>query len=525
MKDLHDAVAAEVGKVVVGQHEAVAALLAAAALGGHVLLEGPPGVAKTLMAGAVARALGVDFRRVQFTPDMLPVGPHRHDDAARRRARLPPGPGLHQRAAGRRDQPHAAQDPGGAAGGDAGAPGHRRRRARGRCPTRSWSSPPRTRSSTRAPTRCPRPSSTASWSRSTSATRARPTSWRCSAWPAPGVGPGRLEDVQPGRRAPRRCAPPAARSTPRASPTRSPRYVVAVVRRTRALPVRHARRLPARRDPPARRRQGRRAARRPRLRHPGRRHPHGAVRPRPPPRAHPGGRARALPPGRRRPHRPRRGPRPPMTAACRRALSPWATRRRAGEPVAAAGVLVAASRWRRSSSGRSSAGSPRSRSSPRPSVDALAVRAAPRMRRTLPRVARPRASRPRSRSTTSDDAACASAAPARPRRPQADGELVASAAAGATSCRRRPSRRDGAAAAWAAGTTARARPPRSSSTPTSRRRGGSRWRSARAACASPGSARAARSASARTSRPSATTSPTTTSARSTGPPRSAPGGR
>jgi MoxR-like ATPase len=72
VKDLHDAVAAEVGRVVVGQQEGVAALLAAAALGGHVLLEGPPGVAKTLMAAAVARALGVDFRRVQFTPDMLP---------------------------------------------------------------------------------------------------------------------------------------------------------------------------------------------------------------------------------------------------------------------------------------------------------------------------------------------------------------------------------------------------------------------------------------------------------------------
>ena len=72
MKELHDAVAAEVGKVVVGQHEAVAALMAAAALGGHVLLEGPLGTAKTLMAGAVARALGVDFRRAQFTPDMLP---------------------------------------------------------------------------------------------------------------------------------------------------------------------------------------------------------------------------------------------------------------------------------------------------------------------------------------------------------------------------------------------------------------------------------------------------------------------
>ena len=72
MKELHDAVAAEVGRVVVGQQEAIAALLAAAALGGHVLLEGPPGTAKTLMAGAVARALGVDFRRAQFTPDMLP---------------------------------------------------------------------------------------------------------------------------------------------------------------------------------------------------------------------------------------------------------------------------------------------------------------------------------------------------------------------------------------------------------------------------------------------------------------------
>ena len=56
----------------VGQRETVAPLLAAAALGGHVLLEGPPGVAKTLLANAIARALGVEFRRVQFTPDMLP---------------------------------------------------------------------------------------------------------------------------------------------------------------------------------------------------------------------------------------------------------------------------------------------------------------------------------------------------------------------------------------------------------------------------------------------------------------------
>jgi MoxR-like ATPase len=47
-------------------------MLAAVAVGGHVLLEGVPGTAKTLLANAVSRALGVHFARVQFTPDMLP---------------------------------------------------------------------------------------------------------------------------------------------------------------------------------------------------------------------------------------------------------------------------------------------------------------------------------------------------------------------------------------------------------------------------------------------------------------------
>jgi MoxR-like ATPase len=72
MRELRDRVCDEVAKVVVGQSETVELLLAAAALGGHVLLEGVPGVAKTLVANATARALGVEFRRVQFTPDMLP---------------------------------------------------------------------------------------------------------------------------------------------------------------------------------------------------------------------------------------------------------------------------------------------------------------------------------------------------------------------------------------------------------------------------------------------------------------------
>lgn len=72
MKELRDRVAAEVAKVVVGQEEVVDHVLTATAVGGHVLLEGVPGVAKTLLANAMARALGVTFRRVQFTPDMLP---------------------------------------------------------------------------------------------------------------------------------------------------------------------------------------------------------------------------------------------------------------------------------------------------------------------------------------------------------------------------------------------------------------------------------------------------------------------
>ena len=67
--DLRDAAKQEVGKVVVGHEEAVELVLIAAVAHGHVLVEGPPGSAKTLLANAVARVLGVQFKRVQFTPD------------------------------------------------------------------------------------------------------------------------------------------------------------------------------------------------------------------------------------------------------------------------------------------------------------------------------------------------------------------------------------------------------------------------------------------------------------------------
>jgi len=72
MRELRDRIAREVGKAIVGHDEPLELLLAAAAVGGHVLLEGVPGVAKTLLANAFARTLALDFRRVQFTPDMLP---------------------------------------------------------------------------------------------------------------------------------------------------------------------------------------------------------------------------------------------------------------------------------------------------------------------------------------------------------------------------------------------------------------------------------------------------------------------
>jgi MoxR-like ATPase len=70
--DLRARLITEVRKAVVGQDQAIDVALLALCTGGHVLLEGVPGTAKTLLASAVSKALGLDFRRVQFTPDMLP---------------------------------------------------------------------------------------------------------------------------------------------------------------------------------------------------------------------------------------------------------------------------------------------------------------------------------------------------------------------------------------------------------------------------------------------------------------------
>ena len=67
-----EAIRAEIGKIIVGQSDLLELLLTAVLADGHVLLEGVPGVAKTLMAKLLARTLEVPFSRIQFTPDLMP---------------------------------------------------------------------------------------------------------------------------------------------------------------------------------------------------------------------------------------------------------------------------------------------------------------------------------------------------------------------------------------------------------------------------------------------------------------------
>jgi MoxR-like ATPase len=62
----------EISKVIIGQDEVVNQILISIFSGGHSLLIGVPGLAKTLMVNTIAQALGLDFKRIQFTPDLMP---------------------------------------------------------------------------------------------------------------------------------------------------------------------------------------------------------------------------------------------------------------------------------------------------------------------------------------------------------------------------------------------------------------------------------------------------------------------
>ena len=71
--DLVTKIREEVGKVIVGQERLIDRLILALVTDGHILLEGVPGLAKTLSVNTLAKALGLDFKRISFTPDLLPA--------------------------------------------------------------------------------------------------------------------------------------------------------------------------------------------------------------------------------------------------------------------------------------------------------------------------------------------------------------------------------------------------------------------------------------------------------------------
>ncbi|WP_026837872.1 AAA family ATPase [Gillisia sp. JM1] len=70
--DKHQLLKKEIAKVIVGQEEVIDQILLSIFSGGHALLIGVPGLAKTLMVNTIAKALGLDFKRIQFTPDLMP---------------------------------------------------------------------------------------------------------------------------------------------------------------------------------------------------------------------------------------------------------------------------------------------------------------------------------------------------------------------------------------------------------------------------------------------------------------------
>ncbi|HHT9133785.1 MAG TPA: AAA family ATPase [Candidatus Avalokitesvara rifleensis] len=71
-KDFHTIID-EIGKVIVGNEELVRSILIAFFCGGHVLIEGLPGLGKTLLVKSLSKALGFEFKRIQFTPDLMPA--------------------------------------------------------------------------------------------------------------------------------------------------------------------------------------------------------------------------------------------------------------------------------------------------------------------------------------------------------------------------------------------------------------------------------------------------------------------
>ena len=73
LHEAHDRILEQLSRVIVGQHQVVEELLICLFSRGHCLLEGVPGLAKTLMISTLARSLDLSFSRIQFTPDLMPA--------------------------------------------------------------------------------------------------------------------------------------------------------------------------------------------------------------------------------------------------------------------------------------------------------------------------------------------------------------------------------------------------------------------------------------------------------------------
>ena len=382
-------------RVIQGKADVVELALCACVAEGHLLIEDVPGVGKTSLAKALAASLDCTFGRIQFTPDLLPSDVVGVTVWNRRSAtlRVPARPRVRQHRAGRRDQPGLAQDPVGPARGDGRGPGHRRRH---HLPPRAavhGASPRRTPSSTRAPTRCPRASSTASCMR---VSVGYPDRGRRAGDPRhPRRPTTRSRDLRPVATAADVAAAGRGRPPVHVAPA-CRRYLVDLATATPPPPPPRPRHVAPGHARLQRAARARAAAAGPRLRHPRRRQGAGRAGPGPPPARHARGRSWPGRPGPRscaevlRP-----GPRPRRGRTVRRRCSPgrgWLVLAGRGRSLGSPGVSsgwssstsLGAAGGRRRAPGR---GPGRASSSPR-----LRIRRSVRTRQPGPRRARRRGS-------------------------------------------------------------------------------------------------------------------------------------
>ena len=115
-RQVQSEIVTQVRRVIVGQEEVLEQVMIGLFVGGHCLITGLPGTAKTLLVRTMAQTLGLVFKRIQFTPDLMPSDITGTDiieeDPATGPAYLDlrAGPDFRQHPAGRRNQPHASQD-------------------------------------------------------------------------------------------------------------------------------------------------------------------------------------------------------------------------------------------------------------------------------------------------------------------------------------------------------------------------------------------------------------------------------